>query len=439
MLDEINEYLDKSRKNSSISISVTDNEGNTKRLNGLLFEFTLGKLDVPLEHLEEKHNEVAIGDRYMLNGEEVKVVAFPGIMSDFLGEAEVENTAQEKFSVTFEELLNKAKFLGNDNQKRNTQNAFEMLDEYIEKQESKADAVSEKKPLYGKSIEEASELGERDKYFANMKENKRCEDAIVTAIADNYRNSRLDTDGVLSDVLKEFDFERVELVVAARLSNLSFDGRIDKSNVEWANGVLAGLSESERKKLCADTHLNSHPGLINLFANKIIDEERVLSQKEHTSLTGVMPWYNDQCAITSISGNVSITKNENYSNLLDTAKYHRVADAPEAVKTADYSPKIGDLVELDGQVYSVADIDSGVISLADTETLLGETRRMTLSEFLSSGFEVVEANGEETVSADVPLEHLMKKGTFDENAPFLMPVFKNQRSIYAPSALPLIT
>lgn len=354
MLDEINEYLDKSRKKSGISISVTDNEGNTKRLNGLLFEFTLGDRNVPVEHLEE----------------------------------------------------------------------------------------NEKMPLYGRSIEEASELGERDKYFANMKENKRCEDAIVTAIADNYRNSRLDTDGVLSDVLKEFDFERVELVVAARLSNLSFDGRIDKSNVEWANGMLAGISESERKKLCENTHLNSHPGLINLFANKIIDEERVLSQKEQateieaepyepklgdkfrdnsgevwelTSLTGVMPWYNDQCAITSISGNVSITKNENYSNLLDTAKYQRVADAPEAVKTADYSPKIGDLVELDGQVYSVADIDSGVISLADTETLLGETRRMTLSEFLSSGFEVVEANGEETVSADVPLEHRGEK--INENVP----------------------
>lgn len=354
MLDEINEYLDKSRKKSGISISVTDNEGNTKRLNGLLFEFTLGDRNVPVEHLE-----------------------------------------------------------GN-----------------------------EKKPLYGKSIEEASELGERDKYFANMKENKRCEDAIVTAIADNYRNSRLDTDGVLSDVLKEFVFERVELVVAARLSNLSFDGRIDKSNVEWANGVLANLSESERKKLCADTHINSHPGLINLFADRVRSEERSRVQEEQvtekeaepyepklgdkfrdnsgevwelTSLTGVMPWYNDQCAITSISGNVSITKNENYSNLLDTAKYHRVADAPEAVKTADYSPKIGDLVELDGQVYSVADIDSGVISLADTETLLGETRRMTLSEFLSSGFEVVEANGEETVFADVPLEHRGEKT--NENVP----------------------
>ena len=355
MLDEINEYLDKSRKKSGISISVTDNEGNAKRLNGLLFEFTLGDRNVPVEHLE-----------------------------------------------------------GN-----------------------------EKKPLYGKSIEEASELGERDKYFANMKENKRCEDAIVTAIADNYRNSRLDTDGVLSDVLKEFVFERVELVVAARLSNLSFDGRIDKSNVEWANGLLAGLSESERKKLCENTHLNSHPGLINLFADMVrsdgrsrVQEDRVAEKEtepyepklgdkfrdnsgevwELTSLTGVMPWYTDQCAITSVSGNISITKNENYSNLLDTAKYQRVADSPEAVKTADYSPKIGDLVELDGQVYSVADINSGVISLADTETLLGETRRMTLSEFLSSGFEIVEANGEETVSADVPLEHL-EKTSETENVP----------------------
>ena len=125
MLDEINGYMDKSRKKSGISISVTDNVGNTKRLNGLLFEFTFGDRNVPVEHLEE----------------------------------------------------------------------------------------NEKMPLYGKSIEEASELGERDKYFANMKENKRCEDAIVTAIADNYRNSRLDTDGVLSDVLKEFVFERSSLLL----------------------------------------------------------------------------------------------------------------------------------------------------------------------------------------------------------------------------------
>lgn len=50
---------------------------------------------------------------------------------------------------------------------------------------------------------------------------------------------------------------------------------------------------------------------------------------ELTSLTGALPWYTDQCAITSANGTVSITMNESYTNLLDTSKYERIADAPE--------------------------------------------------------------------------------------------------------------
>ena len=101
----------------------------------------------------------------------------------------------------------------------------------------------------------------------------------------------------------------------------------------------------------------------------------------------------------------SVTKNESYTNLLDTSKYERIVNEPEKEQTAeaepgtDYAPSIGDVIDIDGQVYNVADISGDIISLADTETLFGDTRRMTLSELLSSDFEVLNGNN------NVPVEH----------------------------------
>ncbi len=154
-----------------------------------------------------------------------------------------------------------------------------LLEEMLEK-EAKSEMPSIL-PMYAKSFDEAKELGETDNYFADIKESKRCAAAIDKAISDNYGDNRLNTQGVLSDVLKNFTLERIALVLAARVSALDFDGRIDRDNIEWGKSVMAQLSEKESEKARQNFYINSHPGLINLFTNTVRKEiDRVIEQEQ---------------------------------------------------------------------------------------------------------------------------------------------------------------
>ena len=76
-------------------------------------------------------------------------------------------------------------------------------------------------------------------------------------------------------------------------------------------------------------------------------------------------------------------------------------------KANDYVPKIGDLIDINDELLTISDISGSVITFTETENLLGNTFRMDISDFLASGFTVVEENENEFVEAvsDVPVEH----------------------------------
>lgn len=84
-------------------------------------------------------------------------------------------------------------------------------------------------------------------------------------------------------------------------------------------------------------------------------------------------------------------------------------------ETNDYTPKIGDLIDINDELLTISDISGSVITFTETENLLGNTSRMDISDFLASGFAVVEENESEFVEAvsDVPLEHFEAKETAD--------------------------
>lgn len=81
-------------------------------------------------------------------------------------------------------------------------------------------------------------------------------------------------------------------------------------------------------------------------------------------------------------------------------------DKPEK-EANDYTPKIGDLIDINDELFTISDISGSVITFTETENLLGNTSRMDISDFLTSGFTVVEENESEFVEAvsDVPVEH----------------------------------
>ena len=84
-------------------------------------------------------------------------------------------------------------------------------------------------------------------------------------------------------------------------------------------------------------------------------------------------------------------------------------------ETNDYTPKIGDLIDINDELLTISDISGSVITFTETENLLGNTSRMVISDFLASGFTVVEENESEFVEAvpDVPVEHFDTEETAD--------------------------
>ena len=136
-------------------------------------------------------------------------------------------------------------------------------------------------PLYSKSYDEAKENGETEQYFADLNESRKCAAAIQNAISDNYKGNRLDTQGVLSNVLKDYAFERAELVIAARISALKYDGRISRDNKTWADKIMSGFSEKECNKITECCYVNAHSGLIDMLAKALNTEsDRIREQKQ---------------------------------------------------------------------------------------------------------------------------------------------------------------
>ena len=87
-----------------------------------------------------------------------------------------------------------------------------------------------------------------------------------------------------------------------------------------------------------------------------------------------------------------------------------VAEIEPEKKANDYTPKIGDLIDIDDELLTISDINGGIITFTETENLLGNTSRMSIDDFFAKDFTVVEEN--EAVP-DVPLEHFETEETAD--------------------------
>ena len=84
-----------------------------------------------------------------------------------------------------------------------------------------------------------------------------------------------------------------------------------------------------------------------------------------------------------------------------------VTEEKSEKKASDYTPKIGDLIDINDELLTISDISGDIITFTETENFLGNTSRMSIDDFLTKHFTVVEENESEIVEAvsDVPLEH----------------------------------
>ncbi len=91
-------------------------------------------------------------------------------------------------------------------------------------------------PLYHHTGSYAQEHGELDRYHASYQANIACKEAIEQAIADNYRDNRLNT-ACVDQVLEQFGYERMLYVLANTVQQKEQDGRISHGNRAWAKTV----------------------------------------------------------------------------------------------------------------------------------------------------------------------------------------------------------
>ena len=80
-------------------------------------------------------------------------------------------------------------------------------------------------------------------------------------------------------------------------------------------------------------------------------------------------------------------------------KENTITEDKSEKETNDYTPKIGDLIDINDKLLTISDISGSVITFTETENLLGNTSRMDISDFLASDFTVVEENENEFVEA----------------------------------------
>lgn len=130
---------------------------------------------------------------------------------------------------------------------------------------------------------------ERKKELANIllfrKENRDCANMIDAMAAKHYENYSFKTEAALDELLNMYSFERIQMIAAANVVELYGrlqDHRVTEENYNWGKSVLDNLSDNYRAELqpVGANRLTMHPGLIDLFANKVREYEAKSIEKE---------------------------------------------------------------------------------------------------------------------------------------------------------------
>ena len=140
-------------------------------------------------------------------------------------------------------------------------------------------------PVYPQTAAYAREHGELEAYRASHRANVDCKNAIEDAISAHYKDNRLNM-ACLKEVTDRFGLDRTAHVVANTIRDKDWDGRISDENKVWAKSVdilpdkSAWGGDHTREFIISQTH----PGLINLFANHVRKEVQQPQEKKPSVL-----------------------------------------------------------------------------------------------------------------------------------------------------------
>lgn len=132
---------------------------------------------------------------------------------------------------------------------------------------------------YRWSYKEAVRLSEEDLWRESHELNCECARSIEKAINDNYHQYSLNTDAA-KQIIEEYGYGRVQFVLANTIQYHSEDGRFSPSNKEWAE-QLDIPDDNFRRHYSVE----SHPGLVNLFIDRVRNEYQNLGLFDRSHCT----------------------------------------------------------------------------------------------------------------------------------------------------------
>lgn len=123
--------------------------------------------------------------------------------------------------------------------------------------------MSEHKPLYTWSLEDAVRSNERDLWRESYKENCKCARAISQTIAEAYDYEASHLNDCAKPMIETYGFNRVNYVLANTIQLSHHDGRYSQANKTWARGFH--IPDDKQRH---DFIVTAHPVLTNAFLNQ---------------------------------------------------------------------------------------------------------------------------------------------------------------------------
>lgn len=124
--------------------------------------------------------------------------------------------------------------------------------------------MSDYKPVYHQSLEEAVRNDERELWWESFYLNQDCAKDIGSAISAAYDYKSYCLNDCSEPILQKYGFDRVNYVLASTIQNQSYDGRYSWENKAWAREM-----DLPKEEGFSQFHIDAHPGLINIFTDLV--------------------------------------------------------------------------------------------------------------------------------------------------------------------------
>lgn len=141
-------------------------------------------------------------------------------------------------------------------------------------------------PLYKDGFQTAREKGELDIARLSYQTNIACAKDIDETIAANHLDNILDTDKIVDELVEKYSAERIAHVLAARITNASWDGRYSRKSSAWAAQEMNGISDDVKER-SKNYPVTAHPVLVNAVAERFMAFQR--EREKSVILSEAMP------------------------------------------------------------------------------------------------------------------------------------------------------